>query len=65
MPDSVVIVRIPHETRSRARAIAAVTGRSLQEVIVAAFEKYYAQLPDPLRHQVEKLVAARKRDLDC
>ena len=43
MRERVLIVRIPPETRSRARAIAAVTGLSLQDLVIAAFDKYYAR----------------------
>jgi hypothetical protein len=60
MREGMIMIRVPHEARTRLRAIAAVTGLSLQQVVVAAFDAYYARLPKALRREVEQILATPK-----
>jgi hypothetical protein len=41
--------------------LSAVTGLSLQEVVVAAFAAYYGRLPRTLKRETERVGAARRR----
>jgi hypothetical protein len=59
--DVLLTVRLPPATRARIRALSAVTGLSLQEVVIAAFTAYYRRLPRTLRRQIERVGAARLR----
>jgi AraC-like DNA-binding protein len=61
MREIMLTIRLPNETRANIRAVSAVTGLTLQEVVVSAFEKYYTRLPRALRDQVEQIADARRR----
>ena len=61
MREIMLTIRLPHEARANIRALSAVTGLTLQEVVAAAFEKYYSRLPRALRDQVEQIADARRR----
>jgi len=54
-------VRLPPATRARIRALSAVTGFSLQQVVVAAFSCHYRRLPRSLKRQSARVRAARRR----
>jgi hypothetical protein len=54
-------VRLPPDARARIRALAAVTGMSLQEVVIEAFACYYRSVPRALRQQAEQICVARRR----
>jgi hypothetical protein len=59
--DVLLTVRLPPAVRARIRALSAVTGFSLQRVVVAAFSCYYRQLPRSLKRQSSRIRAARSR----
>jgi hypothetical protein len=61
MRDTMLTVRLPFETRAAIRALSAVTGLSVQEVVLDAFDRYYSRLPRAMRQQVNEITAARRR----
>jgi hypothetical protein len=61
MRDTMLTVRLPFETRAAIRALSAVTGLSVQEVVLEAFDRYYSRLPRGVRQQVNDITDGRRR----
>ena len=61
MRDTLLTVRLPFETRAAIRALSAVTGLSVQEVLLDAFKRYYSRLPRSVRQHANEITDARRR----
>jgi hypothetical protein len=58
---TILTVRLPHTAVARFRALAAVTGLLMRDLLLAAFNNYYDRLPAALRREVEQVMHAQKR----
>jgi hypothetical protein len=59
--DALLTIRLPRATRAWIRALAAVTGLALHEIVVTAFADYFARLPRGVQRRVDEIVEARRR----